>query len=75
MCICINCAFYTKCWIKKGLKKIPKVYTNTYLKIKLQKEKKVFLRILLNTFLKKQNYEFDVMECECFCEKPGQWIN
>jgi len=28
MCICINCAFYKTCWIKKGINKIPKNYVN-----------------------------------------------
>lgn len=83
MCICINCEFYKKCWINKGLNKIPKVYNNTSLKLNLtnldKKEitllsNKLFLKIFLNIFLKKQNYEFDVIECEGFCENPGQWL-
>lgn len=74
MCICVNCEFYKKCWIKKGLNKIPKVYTKTFLKVNLKKSNKTFLRIFLNIFLKKQNYEFDIIECEGFCENPGQWL-
>ena len=81
MCICINCEFYKKCWINKGLNKIPKVYTNTSLKLDLSKKdiaiisNKLFLKIFLNIFLKKQNYEYDVIECEGFCENPGQWLH
>lgn len=80
MCICINCEFYKKCWINKGLNKIPKIYTDSYLKLNLDKGKnitrssKVFLKIFLNIFRKKQNYEFDVIECNGFCENPGQWL-
>ena len=81
MCICINCEFYKKCWINKGLNKIPKVYTNTSLKLNLSRKDNImisdnlFLKIFLNIFLKKQNYEYDVIECEGFCENPGQWLN
>lgn len=35
----------------------------------------IFFKILLNTFSKKQEYEFDVVECEGFCENPGKWID
>lgn len=83
MCICINCEFYNLCWIKEGLNKIPKVYTNTIFKIKPFDKKYVnsfsssnslFLKVFLNIFTKKQEYEFDVIECEGFCEHPGIWL-
>jgi hypothetical protein len=83
MCICINCEFYNLCWIKKGLNKIPKVYNNTNFKInKLNSSdyryhitsNSLFLKIFLNIFTKKQEYEFDVVECEGFCEQPGMWL-
>lgn len=83
MCICINCEFYNLCWIKKGLNKIPKVYTNRSLKIDLISNDKfgycttpnrLFLKVFLNIFTKKQEYEFDVVECEGFCEHPGMWL-
>ena len=83
MCICINCHFYKRCWIHKGLNKIPKVYTKTFLSVNLKHlnkrhytwpPKEVFFKVFLNIFLKKQNYEFDVIECEGFCENPGQWL-
>lgn len=83
MCICINCEFYNLCWIKKGLNKIPKVYTNSTLKINLNRTKfsssqlstSLFLKVFLNVFTKKYEYEFDVVECEGFCEQPGIWLN
>ena len=79
MCICINCEFYKKCWIKKGLNKLPRVHTTTLIKLNNKGKNfishSVFLKILLNVFKKKQEYEFDVIECEGFCENPGQWIN
>ena len=84
MCICINCDFYKKCWINKGLNKIPKVHTATFLRLNLNNssknktkliQNKLFLKIFLNMFKKRENYEFDVIECEGFCEKPGQWLN
>lgn len=83
MCICINCEFYNLCWIKEGLNKIPKVYTNTIFKIKPFDKKYVnsfsssnslFLKVFLNIFTKKQEYEFDVIECDGFCEHPGIWL-
>lgn len=83
MCICINCEFYKICWINKGLKKIPKVFTNTNLKLDFKTKSKrnyyptqdsVFLKVFLNVFTKKQEYEFDVVECEGFCEQPGMWL-
>ena len=83
MCICINCEFYNLCWIKEGLNKIPKVYTNTTFKIKpldkndltsFSSSNSVFLKVFLNIFTKKQEYEFDVIECDGFCEHPGIWL-
>ena len=83
MCICINCTFYKKCWIKKGLNKLPRVHTTTLMKLNSKVNAKnknfrynnVFLKIFLNVFKKKQEYEFDVIECEGFCENPGKWID
>lgn len=83
MCICINCEFYNLCWIKKGLNKIPKVYTNSSFKINtlhknnlkyFYSSNSIFLKVFLNIFTKKQEYEFDVIECEGFCEHPGIWL-
>jgi hypothetical protein len=83
MCICVNCQFYNLCWIKKGLNKIPKVYTNSSLKININNNPKfeffqisnsLFLKVFLNVFTQKQEYEFDVVECEGFCEHPGIWL-
>lgn len=83
MCICINCQFYNLCWIKKGLNKIPKVYTKRTFKINsissrnlqsFSKSNSLFLKVFLNIFTKKQEYEFDVIECEGFCEQPGMWL-
>jgi hypothetical protein len=78
MCICINCQFYNKCWIKNGLNKLPKVYVTRALKLKLkthQLNKNIFLTVMLNIFNRKHEYEFDVTQCEGFCENPGKWIS
>lgn len=83
ICICINCTFYNQCWIKNGLNKLPKVHTNSLLKLNFKNhtmsknflDHGIFFKILLNTFSKKQEYEFDVVECEGFCENPGKWID
>nr|AHX25573.1 conserved hypothetical plastid protein Ycf34 [Microchloropsis salina] len=83
-CICINCIFYNQCWIKKGLNKLPKVYTDSSIKLTFRSNsnnnkefftRNISFKILLNMFNKKQEYEFDVVECEGFCENPGIWIN
>lgn len=71
--------------MKKGLNKIPKVYTKTCFKTqknyKVRTKRKVIfiknklsMKIVLNLFSKKQNYEFDVITCDGFCEKPGKWL-
>nr|YP_009550329.1 hypothetical protein Ycf34 [Characiopsis acuta]QAA11351.1 hypothetical protein Ycf34 [Characiopsis acuta] len=82
MCICINCQFYNSCWIKKGINKIPKIFlelpvilkTNNKHYSKFIFSKTLSIKILLNKFIRKQKYEFDVIECEGFCEKPGEWL-
>lgn len=82
MCICINCDFYRTCWIKKGISKIPKNYVNLpfnfsfYFPLKTRSfnRQSLSIKIVLNKFTKQQKYEFDVTECEGFCEKPGNWI-
>jgi len=82
MCICINCAFYKTCWIKKGINKIPKNYVNLSLNTNISIKKNIdsytkrsmYIKILLNKFIFKHKYELDIIECESFCEKPGYWI-
>ena len=82
MCICINCQFYNTCWIKKGINKIPKNFLELPINLKISKKKNLkhvymqtlSLKIFLNNFTTKQKYEFDVIECEGFCEKPGEWL-
>jgi hypothetical protein len=86
MCICINCKFYKTCWIKKGLRQIPKNFFRTPLNFaqdqsqnkteyyKTLKET-IALTIQLNRFCYKNTFEFDVIECEGFCENPGNWLN
>lgn len=82
MCICINCNFYKTCWVRKGLTKMPKNFVQAKLKpvSKTINElnlinKTLFLKIILNSFSFKQDFEFDVIECEAFCEQPGYWID
>jgi hypothetical protein len=86
MCICINCEFYKSCWIKKGLNRIPKNFLKiplTFNYLKLSKKDKLYknlkqslnITINLNSFCSRQTYEFDVTECEGFCESPGYWLN
>ena len=48
----IYCEFYKKCWINKGLNKIPKVYTNTSLKLNLSRKDNIMISD--NLFLKIQ---------------------
>nr|YP_010478930.1 hypothetical protein Ycf34 [Lietzensia polymorpha]UVI61235.1 hypothetical protein Ycf34 [Lietzensia polymorpha] len=80
MCICINCGFYNNCWIKQGIAKMPKNYINIALDLNVPNpnivniKQALSLKINLNNFIFRQKYEFDVIECEGFCEKPGNWI-
>lgn len=82
MCICINCQFYNCCWIKNGINKIPKNFLELAINLKTngkENTKNIYmqtlsLKIFLNKFINKQKYEFDVIECEGFCENPGEWF-
>lgn len=82
MCICINCSFYNKCWIKNGIARIPKKFAQSIIKpiseIKSYNSKflnkSLSIYIILNSFNQKKIFEFDVTECEAFCECPGEWI-
>nr|YP_010478505.1 hypothetical protein ycf34 [Chlorobotrys sp.]UVI60810.1 hypothetical protein ycf34 [Chlorobotrys sp.] len=83
MCICINCEFSKTCWIKKGITKIPKNYIYTSLNLTLSNltpfninsRQSLSLKIILNNIISKQKYEFDVVQCQGFCERPGKWLN
>jgi hypothetical protein len=87
MCICINCNFYKSCWINKGLHEIPKNFLKTSLNFNkgcvlfienephIPFKQSIYLKIILNSFYLKQMFEFDVVECEGFCERPGYWLN
>lgn len=86
MCICINCKFYQSCWIKKGLTQIPKNFFKTSLILTARNlntqsffsttfKESIDLKIQLNKFCSKNKFEFDVIQCEGFCESPGNWLN
>ena len=62
MCICINCEFYNLCWIKKGLNKIPKVYTNSTLKINLNQTKFGSSQLSTSLFLKAHGVDNRALE-------------
>lgn len=82
MCICTNCQFYKSCWVQNGIQKIPKHILRLSLSMKLTdikntsffNQNSLNLKLILNSFIIKQNYEFDIIECDAFCELPGVWI-
>lgn len=85
MCICINCKFYSTCWINKALLNFPKNYiklTNnvrSLKKLKLNKPHAIYiptmLEIQLNISQKNLGREPDIIFCDSFIEKPGKWLN
>lgn len=84
MCICINCKFYSTCWINSALVNFPQNYVNlvnnvrNLEKIKLNKQINTYipttLEIQLNVNQKNLGREPDIIFCDSFIEKPGKWL-
>nr|YP_009550558.1 hypothetical protein Ycf34 [Eustigmatophyceae sp. Bat 8/9-7w]QAA11496.1 hypothetical protein Ycf34 [Eustigmatophyceae sp. Bat 8/9-7w] len=84
MCICINCSFYSTCWINKALLNFPKNYVNlinnvrNLEKIKLSKLNDTYIPIMLeiqlNVNQKNLVREPDIIFCDSFVEMPGKWL-
>lgn len=83
MCICINCKFYSTCWINNALANFPRYYEILDKKIRSVKKNNkiieiylpVMLEIQLNVKSKDYRREPDIIFCDAFIEKPGSWIN
>ena len=84
MCICINCKFYSTCWINNALVNFPKNYINlinnvrNLEKVNLYEQDNIYiptmLEIQLNVNRKNLGREPDVIFCDSFIEKPGRWL-
>ena len=84
MCICINCKFYSTCWINKALLNFPKNYAKlidnirNLEKLKLNKQYTnyipIMLEIQLNISQKNLGREPDIIFCDSFIETPGKWL-
>lgn len=84
VCICVNCQFYSSCWINDGLINFPKNYlnliNNTVTPNKTKDSNKlliylpVSLDIQLNINSINYNREPDIIYCDAFIEKPGRWL-
>lgn len=84
MCICINCKFYSTCWINNALVNFPKNYVNlinnlrNLKKVNLYKQDNTYiptmLDIQLNVNQKNLGREPDIIFCDSFIEKPGSWL-
>jgi hypothetical protein len=65
--------------MQNGLKKIDP-YMTSYLPKLDTRFKSITLNnfievdLVLNLFVINENYEFDVIECNSFCENTGKWI-
>ena len=73
MCICINCFFYSDCNLNKKLENYTsnkKYYSYSPIKTKLILN--IFNKDLKNDIF--SSFEYDVIECESFIEKPYHWI-
>ena len=84
ICICINCKFYSTCWINNALLNFPQNYENLRDNIKNFKRIRVnqnsyfylpiMLEIQLNINHKNNRREPDIIFCDGFVEKPGNWL-
>nr|YP_009550979.1 hypothetical protein Ycf34 [Eustigmatophyceae sp. Ndem 8/9T-3m6.8]QAA11918.1 hypothetical protein Ycf34 [Eustigmatophyceae sp. Ndem 8/9T-3m6.8] len=84
MCICINCKFYPTCWINNALLNFPQNYKKLMENIiKFKKVKKennsqfyipIMLKIQLNINPKTNMREPDIIFCDGFIERPGNWL-
>lgn len=83
MCICINCKFYSTCWINYALINFPRYYQ--ILGEKLRSFEKTpqtieiylpfMLEIQLNINSKNRRREPDIIFCDAFIDEPGYWIS
>jgi len=83
-CICINCEFYLTCWINLALSNFPLNYSTLIESRKVKSlrlehnsliDLPTFLLIQLNINSKNYKAEPDIIFCDSFIEKPGNWIN
>ena len=85
MCICINCKFYSTCWINIALINFPENYltlinnVRNLEKVKLNKQPSIYiptmLEIQVNVNQKNLGREPDIIFCDSFIEKPGKWLD
>ena len=72
MCICINCRHVNKC------KTYEIIQQQHHQKIKSNEEKFVpintLIKININQYNNVYQFDWDLIECLSFIEKPGQWL-
>ena len=81
LCICINCKFYHSCWINFGLINFPltkkelttKISNKQYVKY-LPTNLIINLELYVSTTLDINKREPDIIFCDAFVEKPGNWL-
>lgn len=82
-CICINCEFYFTCWINNASANFPMYYKSltNFKKIRFIGTKynslsflPTFIHIQLNMNSENYKAEPDIIFCDSFIEKPGNWI-
>ena len=81
-CICINCSFYSTCWINNALLNFPTNYQilKNHISDKIiEKDFRVkylpiMVQIKLNVNLLDSFREPDIIFCDGFLEKPGKWL-
>jgi hypothetical protein len=81
-CICINCGFYSSCWINNALLNFPINYQilKNNISDKIRKDNitvkyiPIMLQIRLNVNLSDTFREPDIIFCDGFLEKPGRWL-
>ena len=84
MCICVNCQFYSNCWINDGLMNFPLNYQTLIdnivapNKIKDNKKLLIYLPVTLDIQLNVNSINYsrepDIIYCDAFIEKPGSWL-
>jgi len=79
MCICINCSYHSICWMQNGIRRLKVNDPNKLFSVKKKNfinrfNKSPRVNLYLHIFTKKYTEEFDVINCENFCESPAKWI-
>ena len=72
MCICINCRHVHNCTTYKIIQKQHKQYIYQSNKIFIPSE--TIINVNIRSYMQSTKFDWDLVECLSFIEKPGQWL-